>query len=283
MPAGALSANSGRTRQAPAWLEAKASTYFLLSRKDRCSGPATSSGATSATERCGSAAFFSSAPARAARSAKANGPALVKKRGSANSVLLLGLRLSLGRLRLLGRLHLDLRRREIDGRQGLVHQRDDFLGQVHLVVEQYDLAARQNDIGAMRLGYLAGRLVHSLLHLGHRGVVRLLEGSAARRLLALIIGDAGIEGARLLRQSILRQRVAFGLLLDRLLLRAQRGFFGRALLLEFLAVFVRLDPHGLDGQRLELHLVDVDDGDHRRRQRSAVLRQRQSRRGQQQQ
>src|SRR5579859_1140115 len=253
MPAGAFSANSGRTRQAPARLAAKASTYFLLSRKDRCSGPATSSGATSATERCGSAAFFSSAPARAARSARANGPALVKKRGSAKSVLLLGLRLRLGGLL---RRVVELRRREIDGRQGLIHQGDDFLGQVHLVVEQHHLAARQDDVGAMGLGDLAGRLVHRLLHLGHRGVVGLFEGAAARRRAALIIGDAGVEGARLLAQGVGRQRIVFALLLDRLLLRAERGFFRRVLLLELLAVLVRLDAHGLDGQRFELHLVD---------------------------
>src|SRR5579859_1403465 len=243
MPSGARSTISGRTRQAPAWLPRNTSAYFLLSRKDRCSGPATSSGATSTIWRAGSAAF-SSAPARAARSARLNGPALVKKRGSATSVLLFGRRL-LHRGHGLPRVGRNHRLRKIDRGKRLVHQSDDLLGHVHLIGKQQNLAARQDDVGSMLGGHLAGGLIHGLLHLAHHHVEALFQRLPAGLILALEFGDGKIEGTGLFGQNIGRQGLA--LLLDLLLGGAQGLVLGHIFLLEFLPVFVQLDQQRLRG------------------------------------
>src|SRR3546814_20651856 len=78
MPAGARSASSGGTRQAPALLSANWPRERRLSRKPTSSGPATSSGATSAKRRAPSAPGALSASAFVASSESAKGPALSK-------------------------------------------------------------------------------------------------------------------------------------------------------------------------------------------------------------
>src|SRR3546814_148676 len=83
MPAGARSASSGGTRQAPALLSANWPRERRLSRKPTSSGPATSSGATSAKRRAPSAPGASSASAIVASSESAKGPALSKNLRSA--------------------------------------------------------------------------------------------------------------------------------------------------------------------------------------------------------
>src|SRR3954463_16569541 len=91
MPDGARCARAGGTKQAPALLVEKASTYFLLSRKLISVGPAWSSGATSLIRSDGATPDASSALVTAARCSSVKGPATVKNRGSGMVRSLLGM------------------------------------------------------------------------------------------------------------------------------------------------------------------------------------------------
>src|SRR5687768_15677267 len=133
------------TKAAPPREPVKASRYLRLSRNVTSSGPAVSSGATSANSRPPSSGFNRRAPPISASCASEKGPARSKKRGSAmpaRSTEPLLLRFFLRRFLFCrlrrGRGRLRRRGREIHGqrRQLLVELQQHLIGYVEALIEQ---------------------------------------------------------------------------------------------------------------------------------------------------